>query len=158
MGKKKAHKTPASIATNRKARHDYYLERASINAGLVLQGWEVKALRNNRAQLRDSYVAFKEGEAWLVGCHITPLLSASTHITPMPTRDRKLLLHKREINQLRSAVERQGMTVVATRLYWSKQRAKLEISTAKGKKHHDKRQTEHERDWERQQQRLLKLR
>ena len=160
MGKKKPSKPQKPpIVINRKASHDYYLERAEISAGLVLQGWEVKALRDNRVQLRDSYIHFKRGEAWLIGCHITPLSSASTHITPAPARERKLLLHKREISQLRGAVERQGMTVVAKRLYWSKQqRAKIEITTARGKKHHDKRQSEHDRDWARQQQQLLKSR
>ena len=144
-----------SIATNRKARYDYQLGD-TVSAGLSLQGWEVKSLRSNRAQLRESYVSFKNGEAWLVGCHITPLSCVSTHITPAPTRDRKLLLHRREIDHLRIAVERQGFTVIPTRLYWSNNRAKLEIATAKGKKHHDKRASERDRDWNRQQERILK--
>jgi SsrA-binding protein len=157
MGKKKRRKgaDASTIVQNKKARHDYFIED-SFEAGLVLQGWEVKSVREGRAQLREAYVVLKDHEAWLVGAHITPLLSASTHITAEPTRSRKLLLHREQIDRLIGAVERRGFTVVPTRMYWRRGRAKLEIGLAKGKRQQDKRAAEKERDWQRQKQRILK--
>lgn len=145
----------STIALNKKARHDYSLEER-FEAGLVLQGWEVKAMRAGRAQLKESYVLIKDQEAWLFGAHISPLPSASTHVHPDPTRTRKLLLHARELSKLIGAVERKGYTLVPLALYWKRGRAKLEIALAKGKKAHDKRATEKERDWQREKQRLLR--
>ncbi|HUL10740.1 MAG TPA: SsrA-binding protein SmpB [Methylococcaceae bacterium] len=147
----------STIALNRQATHDYFIEER-FEAGLVLEGWEVKSLRAGRAQLKESYVTLKGGEAWLLGAHIAPLPSASTHIEPDPTRTRKLLLHKQELNKLIGHVERKGYTLVPLALYWSKGRAKLEIGLAKGKKLHDKRATEKDRDWQREKQRLFKQR
>jgi SsrA-binding protein len=157
MGKKKSgNKTPSStIVLNKKSRHDFHLEDR-FEAGLVLEGWEVKALRAGRVQLRDSYVILKDGEAWLLGCLITPLPTVSTHITPDPQRTRKLLLHNEELAKLIGAVERKGYTIVPTAMYWKKGRAKLEIALAKGKQAHDKRAAIKERDWNRDKQRLLK--
>jgi SsrA-binding protein len=157
MGKKKSNnKTPSStIALNKKARHDFQLEDR-FEAGLVLEGWEVKSLRAGRVQLRDSYVILKGGEAWLLGCLITPLPTVSTHITPDPQRTRKLLLHRDELARLIGAVERKGFTLIPTALYWKHGRAKLEIALAKGKQAHDKRAAIKERDWNRDKQRLLK--
>ncbi len=146
---------PSTIALNKKAKHDYFIEER-VEAGLQLEGWEVKSLRAGRAQLRDSYVLLKNGEAWLFGALITPLPTASTHIQPDPTRSRKLLLHGDEIAKLIGATERKGYTAVATALYWKRGRAKLEVSLAKGKKAYDKRAVERERDWQREKQRLLK--
>lgn len=143
------------IADNRKARHDYFIE-SQMEAGLVLEGWEVKSLRAGRAQLADSYITIKQGEAWLVGAHISPLNTVSTHITPDAIRSRKLLLHKNELDKLIGAVQRKGYTIIALNLHWGKGRAKLEIALAKGKKLYDKRETEKRRDWERQKQRLIK--
>jgi SsrA-binding protein len=142
------------IADNRKARHDYHIE-SQFEAGLVLEGWEIKSLRAGRAQLKESYVIIKAGEAWLVGAHISPLATASTHITPDPVRSRKLLLHKNELNKLIGAVQRKGYTIVPLNLHWKKGRAKLEIALAKGKKLYDKREAEKRRDWERQKQKIL---
>ncbi|MGH8608809.1 MAG: SsrA-binding protein SmpB [Gammaproteobacteria bacterium] len=146
---------PSTIAVNKKAKHDYFIEER-VEAGLQLEGWEVKSLRAGRAQLRDSYVLLKNGEAWLFGALITPLPTASTHIQPDPTRSRKLLLHGDEIAKLIGATERKGYTAIATALYWKRGRAKLEVSLAKGKKAYDKRAVERERDWQREKQRLLK--
>ncbi len=140
------------IADNRKARHDYHLE-TQFEAGLVLEGWEVKSLRAGRAQLKESYVTIKKGEAWLLGAHISPLGTISTHKPADPTRSRKLLLNQKELDKLIGAVQRQGYTIVPLNLHWKKGRAKLEIALAKGKKLYDKRKTEKERDWERQKQR-----
>lgn len=156
----KKNKNPAgssTIALNRQATHDYFIEER-FEAGVVLEGWEVKSLRAGRAQLKESYVTLRAGEAWLLGAHIAPLPSASTHVEPDPTRTRKLLLHKQELNKLIGHVERRGYTLVPLALYWSKGRAKLEIGLAKGKKLHDKRATEKERDWQREKQRLFKQR
>lgn len=157
MSKAKKDKgTPSStIALNKKARHDFSLEDR-FEAGLVLEGWEVKALRAGRIQLRDSYVLVKNEEAFLLGALITPLPTASTHIQPDPTRTRKLLLHREELSKLVGATERKGYTVVPTAMYWRKGRAKLEVALAKGKKEHDKRDVERQRDWRREQQRLVK--
>lgn len=146
---------PSTIAVNKKAKHDYFIEER-IEAGLQLEGWEVKSLRAGKVQLRDSYVLLKSGEAWLFGALITPLPTASSHIQPDPTRSRKLLLHGDEIAKLIGATERKGYATIATALYWKKGRAKVEIGLAKGKKAYDKRAVEKERDWQREKQRLLK--
>jgi len=143
------------IALNKKARHDYFIEE-SQEAGLVLQGWEVKSLRAGRAQIAEAYVVVRGGEIWLVGANITPLTSASTHVHPDAGRSRKLLLQRREIDRLVGAVERAGYTLVPLKLYWKRGRAKLEIGLAKGKKQHDKRHAERDRDWQRQKARILK--
>lgn len=153
---KKKSSTPSStIALNKKARHDFQIEDR-FEAGLALEGWEVKSLRAGKVQLVDSYVLLKDGEAYLLGCLITPLTTASTHIHPDSTRSRKLLLHREEIDKLIGAVERKGYALIATALYWKKGRAKLEIGLAKGKKEHDKRAVLKDRDWKRQKQRILK--
>lgn len=156
MAKPKQKKTDSStIALNRKARHDFSIEER-YEAGLVLHGWEVKSLRAGRAQLQEAYVFIKKGEAWLFGAHINALPTASTHINPDPTRTRKLLLHHSELKSLIGATEQRGYTLVPLALYWKRGRAKLEIGLAKGKKAHDKRATEKNRDWQRQKQRILK--
>lgn len=156
MSKADSHKAvPRSIAVNRKARHDYFIEER-FEAGLALEGWEVKSLRAGRAQVTESYVHLRDGEAWLLGAHITPLNTASTHVHPDPTRTRKLLLHRHEIDRLVGAVERKGFTLVPLDLHWSRGRAKIEIGLAKGKKQHDKRATRKEQDWQRQKARILK--
>lgn len=154
---KKSAQEQGTIALNRKARHDYHIED-KFEAGLVLQGWEVKSLRDGRAQLNDSYVILKGGEAWLFNAHFTPLSTASTHIHPEPTRSRKLLLNQRELNKLFGAVQRQGYTVIPLALYWKNNRVKVEIALAKGKKQYDKRETDKRRSWEREKQRLIKRR
>jgi SsrA-binding protein len=155
MGKKKTDTAGSTIALNKKARHDYHLEER-FEAGLALEGWEVKSMRAGRVQLKESYVIVRHGEIYLIGAHISPLPSASTHVQPDPTRTRKLLLHREEISKLIGAVERKGYTLVPVALYWKRGRAKLEIALAKGKKAHDKRATLKERDWKREQERLLK--
>jgi SsrA-binding protein len=152
---KAKHTIGSTITQNKKARHDFAIEER-LEGGLVLQGWEVKSLRAGRVQLRDSYVLLKGGEAWLFGALISPLPSASTHVEPDPARSRKVLLHRPEINRLIGAVERKGYTAVATALYWKKGRAKVELGLAKGKKAHDKRTAVKEREWGREQQRVLK--
>jgi SsrA-binding protein len=144
-----------NIALNKKARHDYFIEER-LEAGIVLEGWEVKSLRAGRAQLVDSYVIIKNGEAFLLGALITPLLSASTHIHPQAQRTRKLLLHKEQINRLIGAVDRKGHTLIALSLYWKDGRAKVEIGLAKGKQAHDKRDAERDRDWQREKGRLMR--
>lgn len=149
------HHDSPSITVNRKARHDFFIE-TRFESGLVLEGWEVKSLRAGQAQLKESYVLIKNGEAWLLGAHISPLSTASTHITPDPTRTRKLLLHREELDKLIGAVERKGYTLVPLALYWKRGRAKLDIGLARGKKQYDKRATEKARDWERTRQRILK--
>lgn len=153
--KKKKKQTGNTIALNKKSRHDFLLGER-FEAGLVLEGWEVKSLRENRVQMSDSYVMIMKGEAFLIGCLITPLNTASTHIKTDPTRLRKLLMHRKELNRLIGAVERKGQTIVPTAMYWKHNRAKLEISLAKGKQAHDKRQTEKNRDWQRDKQRMMK--
>ncbi|MFO8152991.1 SsrA-binding protein SmpB [Thioalkalivibrio sp.] len=157
MGKKKSRSEggASTIALNRKARHDFFIEDR-LEAGLVLEGWEVKSLRAGRAQLSESYVLLRNGEAWLFGAHVTPLPTASTHIQPDPSRTRKLLLQRSEINRLIGAVERKGYTLVPLALYWKRGRAKLEIGLAKGKKEYDKRATDKDRDWQRERARILK--
>lgn len=145
----------STIADNRKAFYDYRIEDR-FEAGLALEGWEVKSLRAGRLQLRDSYVIIKNGEAFLVGAHISPLLTASTHIHPDPTRTRKLLLKREELNKLIGAVERKGFTVIPLSMYWKHGRAKMEIALAKGKQDHDKRAAIKEREWQREKGRILK--
>jgi SsrA-binding protein len=143
------------IASNRKARHDFFIEDR-VEAGLSLQGWEVKSLRAGRAQLTESYVTIKNGEAYLVGAHFSPLLSASTHVQADPTRSRKLLMHRGELDRLIGAVERKGYALVPLDLHWRKGRVKLEVGLARGKKQHDKRAADKDRDWARQKERILK--
>ncbi len=151
----KAAPTDRLIAENRKARFDYFIEER-YEAGLALQGWEVKAMRAGRAQLTEAYVYLRGGEAFLIGAHLSPLSSTSSHVVADPARTRKLLLNHSEINGLIGAVERKGYTVVPLELYWKNGRAKLQIGLAKGKKQHDKRAVEKERDWQRDKARLLK--
>lgn len=150
-------RSSSTIAQNKKARFDYFIEDR-FEAGLALDGWEVKSLRAGKAQLTESYVTIRDGEAWLLGAHITPLNTASTHVEADPTRTRKLLLHRKEIDRLTGLVERKGYTLVALELYWSNGRAKLAVGLAKGKKQHDKRAAEKDRDWERAKGRVLKSR
>lgn len=145
-----------SIIDNKKAFHDYFIEER-YEAGLVLEGWEVKAIRAGRAQLKEAYVVLKKEEVWLVGCHISPLATASTHIKPDPTRSRKLLLHALEIKKLIGKVQQAGYTLVPLNLHYAKGRIKLEIGLAKGKKLHDKRAAEKDREWAREKQRLMKV-
>ena len=152
---KKDDKAPRQIATNRRARHEYKIED-EFEAGLVLQGWEVKAMRAGRAQITEAYVILQNGEAWLVGAHINPMLSASTHVHAEPTRSRKLLLHGRELATLIGKIERAGYTMTPLDLHWTRGRAKLKVGLAKGKKQHDKRADLKERDWQRQKDRLMK--
>lgn len=145
----------ATIARNKKASHDFFIEER-YEAGISLQGWEVKSLREGKAQIKESYITIKGGEAFLFGAHIVPLSTASTHIRPDPTRTRKLLLHRSELNKLIGLVERKGYTLVPTAMYWKKGMAKLEIGLARGKKLHDKRASEKDRDWQREKERLFK--
>jgi len=149
--KKKGHQNN-TIALNKKASHDYFIEDR-FEAGIVLTGWEVKALRASRGQITESYVIFKNNEAWLLGLQIQPLPQASTHFVTDPTRTRKLLLNRRELSKLQEATEQKGRTVVATALYWKTHLVKCEIATAKGKQQYDKRQTEKAREWNLQKQR-----
>ena len=155
MSKPKPTNESASIAENRKARHDYFIE-GTYEAGLVLQGWEVKSMRAGRAQLKEAYVFIKNGEAFLYGAHASALPTASTHVIPDPIRTRKLLLNKAELNGLVGAVERRGYTLVPLELYWKAGKAKLRVGLAKGKKEHDKRATSKDRDWQREKSRLMK--
>ncbi len=148
-------KSNTTIALNRKARHEYAIEER-FEAGIALEGWEVKSLRAGRVQLDQAYVIVKNGEAFLLGANITPLQTASTHIHPDPQRTRKLLLRSKELSKLIGSVERKGYTLIPLSLYWSKNYVKLEIALAKGKKQHDKRADLKERDWQRQKQRLSK--
>ncbi|HNA30207.1 MAG TPA: SsrA-binding protein SmpB [Thiobacillaceae bacterium] len=144
-----------SIIDNKKAFHDYFIEER-YEAGLVLEGWEVKAIRAGRVQLKEAYVVVKKEEVWLIGCHISPLATASTHIKPDPIRSRKLLLHANEIRKLIGKVQQAGFTLVPLNLHYTKGRVKLEIGLAKGKKLHDKRATEKEREWQRDKARLMR--
>ncbi len=152
---KKSTSPRSTIALNKKARHDFFIEER-YEAGISLQGWEVKSLREGRAQIKESYITIKDGEAYLFGAHIVPLSTASTHITTDPTRTRKLLLHRRELNKLIGLVERKGYTLIPTAMYWKKGYAKLEIGLAKGKKQHDKRADDRDRDWKREKERIFK--
>jgi len=144
-----------SISENRKVFHDYHIEER-FEAGLVLQGWEVKAIRARRVQLQEAYVVLKNAEVWLIGCHISPLTTASSHIHADPTRTRKLLLHARELRKLIGKVERAGYTLVPIDLHFTRGRIKLDIGLAKGKKQYDKRESEKKRDWEREKGLLMK--
>jgi SsrA-binding protein len=153
--KKKPESNDAGIAKNRQARFEYFIEE-TYEAGLALQGWEVKSLRAGRAQLKEAYAFIKNGEAFLYGAHISALPTASTHFIPEPVRTRKLLLNRAELNRLESAVDRKGYTLVPLELYWKNGRAKLKLGLAKGKQDHDKRNTEKDRDWQREKSRLMK--
>jgi len=155
MTSKKGKAAPGTIALNKRARHDYILEER-FEAGVALEGWEVKSLRAGKAQLVDSYVLIRNGEAWLLGANITPLTSASSHVVPDPQRTRKLLLHAREIARIHAATQQKGYTCVATALYWKGNKVKCEVALGKGKKLHDKRATSRDRDWSRQKERLMK--
>lgn len=156
MAKQKSKKVaPGTIAQNKKARHDYFIEK-NYEAGLSLLGWEVKSLRAGRVQLNESYILVKNGEAYLFGAHITPMNSASTHVDTSPMRDRKLLMHRSELNSLIGTVDREGYTLVALSLYWKKGKIKADIGLAKGKKQHDKRADQKEKDWKRDKERLMK--
>ncbi|PXY92514.1 SsrA-binding protein SmpB [Gilliamella apis] len=156
MTKKKSHKPgSATIALNKRARHEYFIEE-EIEAGLSLQGWEVKSLRAGKANISDSYVLLKNGEAWLFGATITPLNVASTHVVCEPMRTRKLLLNERELNSLFGKINRQGYTVVALSLYWKNAWAKVKIGVAKGKKEYDKRTDIKERQWQVDKARIMK--
>jgi len=157
MAKAKEKAPGAHIAQNRKARHDYTIEQ-KYEAGLALEGWEVKSLRAGRAQLKEGYVIIQGSEAFLVGAHIAPLTSASSHVHANPTRARKLLLHRDEINKLIGAVERRGYTLVPLALYWKRGRAKIEVALARGKQLHDKRAALKEREADRERERALKTR
>lgn len=157
MANKKPKQPDNTIAVNKKARHDFFIQE-DYEAGISLQGWEVKSLRAGRIQLKESYVVIKSGEAFLFGAHISPLTSASTHIKTDPTRTRKLLLHKGELSKLIGAVERKGFTLVPLSMYWIRGNAKLKIGLAKGKKDYDKRATEKDRDWQRDKARVLRVR
>ncbi len=143
------------IAVNRKARFDYFIEDR-YEAGISLLGWEVKSMRAGKAQIAEAYVYLKNGEAFIFGAHIGALNSASTHVDTDPTRTRKLLLNRRQLDHLVGAVERRGYTLVPLELYWKAGRAKLAIGLAKGKKQHDKRHTEKDRDWQRDKSRIMK--
>jgi SsrA-binding protein len=147
--------TPKPIAENRRARFDYFIEER-FEAGMVLQGWEVKSLRAGKAQITESHVFLRNGEAFVIGAHFAPLTTASTHVTAEPTRTRKLLMNRSELEYLLGAVERKGYTLVPLELYWKGGKAKLQIGLAKGKKQHDKRATEKDRDWERDKARALR--
>lgn len=158
MGKQKKSKTPDNtIAKNKSARFEFFIEE-TLEVGIELQGWEVKSLREKKLQLTESYVFVKNGELWLSGAHIAPLTSASTHINPEPTRVRKLLAHRSEIDRIAGLVERKGYTLIALSAYWSRGKAKISVGVAKGKKLHDKRATEKDRDWSRDKARIMKNR
>lgn len=156
MAAKKPKQTSSTIALNKRARHDYFIEER-FEAGIALQGWEVKSARMGKVQLTDTHVFFKNGEAWLLGAQISPLNTASTHYVTEPNRYRKLLLHGKEINKLIAARDQKGYTIVCTAMYWKQHMVKVEIALAKGKQKHDKRDTEKQRDWERQKQRLNRI-
>ncbi|GHH56724.1 MULTISPECIES: SsrA-binding protein SmpB [Gammaproteobacteria] len=144
-----------TIALNKRARYDYHIVER-YEAGMALQGWEVKAIRAGRANLTDGYAYVRNGEIFLIGAQITPLIQASTHVVAEDRRTRKLLLHRREIDKLIGGVERDGYTLVPTAMYWSKNKVKLEIALAKGKQSHDKREATKERDWQRDKQRIMR--
>ncbi|HER35157.1 MAG: SsrA-binding protein SmpB [Halothiobacillaceae bacterium] len=152
---KKSTTGQSTIALNKKAKFDFFLGDR-IEAGLVLEGWEVKALRDGKAQIAEAHVIIKDGEAWLLGAVITPLLQASSHVRPDPTRTRKLLLHEHELARLIGQVERKGFTIVPTAMYFKRGMAKLEIAIGEGKKAHDKRATIKDRDWQRDKQRIVR--
>ena len=145
-----------SIVANKKAFHDYFIE-SKLEAGIVLEGWEVKAIRAGRASIKEAYVVVRDGEVFLFGMHITPLLAASSHVRPDPVRTRKLLLHARQVSKLIGQVERAGYTLLPLDLHLQRGRIKVEIGLAKGKKQHDKREAEKERDWVREKARLMRV-
>src|SRR5690625_3276421 len=144
-----------SIVQNRRARHEYFIEEV-LEAGLVLEGWEVKSIRERRVELAESYIIVRNGELWVIGMHVSPLPTTSTHLRPDPTRTRKLLLHKDQINKLIGQVEQRGYALIPLNLHFRRGRIKMDIGLGKGKKLHDKRHTQRERDWKREQQRILK--
>ncbi len=149
-------KQNSTIALHKKALYEYHIEER-FEAGLVLEGWEVKSLRAGKVQLVDSYVLLKNGEAWLIGTHISPLNTTSTHVKAVPDRTRKLLMKRQELNKLIGYVERQGYTLIPLDLHWYKNRVKVNIALAKGKKQHDKRASERDKDWARDKARLMKV-
>ena len=149
-------KQNSTIALHKKALYEYQIEER-FEAGLVLEGWEVKSLRAGKVQLVDSYVLLKNGEAWLIGTHISPLNTTSTHVKAVPDRTRKLLMKRQELNKLIGYVERQGYTLIPLDLHWYKNRVKVNIALAKGKKQHDKRASERDKDWARDKARLMKV-
>lgn len=155
MGKKKHQPSGNLIAQNRKARHEYHIEE-TFEAGLALSGWEVKSLRAGKAQLTDTYILVRRGEAWLMGSHFTPLSTTSTHAVAEPDRTRKLLLHKKEIARIFSRTQDKGHTCVPLRLYWKGHIVKCELALVVGKQKHDKRETEKRRDWDRQKARVIR--
>jgi SsrA-binding protein len=155
MSKKTKKSSENVIAVNRKARHDYFIED-TFEAGLSLEGWEVKSMREGRAQITEGYVNLQNGEAFLVGAHLSPLNTTSTHVKADPTRARKLLLHRNELDRLTGAVERKGYALIPLNLHWHKGRAKLDVGLGKGKKQHDKRADKKDQDWQRQKARILK--
>ena len=157
MSTKKKGDASNLIAVNKRAHHDYSIEE-QYEAGLVLEGWEVKSLRDGRAQIAESYVLIKNGEAWLFGAHISALPTASSHVHPDAARTRKLLLNRAELNKLIGAVERKGYTLIPLNLHWKRGRAKVEVGLAKGKKTHDKRASEKDREWQREKERIFKHR
>lgn len=146
-----------SIVQNRKAFHDYFVEERH-EAGLALDGWEVKSIRAGRAQINEAYVVLRNGELWLIGAHLSPLPTASTHVDPDPTRNRKLLMHAEEIRRLIGKVEQRGYTLVPLDLHYRKGRIKLEFALARGKLKHDKRASDRDREWQREKQRILRAR
>ena len=152
---KKQKKAPNIISSNKKAFHDYTILQR-FEAGIVLEGWELKSIRSGKSQLKESYIVMKKGEAWLIGAHLSPLSSASTHITCDATRSRKLLLHKKELHSLIGAIQKKGLTAIALDMHWKKQLVKLTIALAQGKKSHDKRASIKEKEWKRTQHRELK--
>ncbi|NLC01073.1 MAG: SsrA-binding protein SmpB [Pseudomonas formosensis] len=151
---KKSQPNGGTIALNKRAKHEYFIEQR-FEAGIALAGWEVKSLRAGKAQLVDSYILLKDGEAYLFGAHITPLQTASTHVIADPTRTRKLLLHAKELEKIIAGVEQKGYSCVPLALYWKKHLVKCEIALVKGKKDYDKRASEKDRDWDREKQRLV---
>ena len=156
MAKSGKKSSPGIIAQNRRARHDYFIED-KFEAGLMLMGWEVKSIRDGKVQLAEAFVQIHKGEAFLAGCTITPLLSASTHVIAEPQRMRKLLLHAKELSRLFIASQQKGYTIVPLALYWKGNKVKCEIAMGKGKKQHDKREANKEKDWARDKQRLFKV-
>lgn len=155
MSKDKKSGGGKTIALNKRARHDYAIDER-FEAGIALEGWEVKSLRAGKVQIVESYILLKDNEAFLFGALITPLPTASTHISPEPQRSRKLLLHRAELNRLIGAVERKGFALVPTALYWKNSKVKLELGVARGKKSHDKREAEKDRDWQRQKAQIMR--
>jgi len=152
---RKAGSGTGTIADNRRARHEYFIED-KFEAGMALLGWEVKSLRAGKLNLSDSYVLLKDSEAWLFGAHVSPLLQASTHVVADPTRSRKLLLNRKELNRLTGAIQQKGYTCVPLSVYWHHGLVKCEIALVKGKQQHDKRDTEKDRDWQRDKARIMR--